>query len=58
MDKEEKKPPFKQSLYMDCLFEAIDQARRQGLEYIEFTDIDKLVVEKARRIIEYKLEGE
>jgi len=47
--------PWKDSLWMDCLFELYDKARKEGKETVEFVDVDKLVIEKSREISEYKI---
>jgi len=47
--------PWKDSLWMDCLFELMAKAKEEGKEKVGFADVDKLVIEKSKNIAEYKV---
>lgn len=42
---------------MDCLFECIKIARERGEPQVDFAAVDLMIVEKSRKIVEYKLEN-
>ena len=42
-------------MWMDCFFELMVKARKEGKEFVAFADVDKLVVEKSKLINEYKV---
>ena len=46
--------PWRDTLWMDCLFELMAKARSENKESVEFADVDKLVIEKSKVITEYK----
>lgn len=46
--------PIGQSLYLDCLWELMEMAKAQGSQSVCLTDVDRLVVEKAKSIVQYK----
>lgn len=50
--------PILQTLWTDCLYELMEAAKAQGLQTVEFADVDRLVVEKSKSIIQYKFRGE
>ncbi len=49
------KKPWDDSLWMDCLLELMSQYKRQGKVYVNFSEVDALVVEKSKRISEYTI---
>lgn len=46
--------PIQQSLWTDCLYELMEKAKSSGAENVEFSDVDKLVIEKSKSIVQYK----
>jgi len=47
--------PWKDSLWMDCFFELLAKAREEDKEKVEFADVDKLVIERSKSIVEYEI---
>ncbi len=47
--------PWDDSLWMDCLFELMAEARKEGKKNVEFADVDKLVVVKSHSISKYEM---
>lgn len=43
------------SLWMDCLYELCEENRIAGKGMVEFSEVDKLVIEKSKVITEYKI---
>lgn len=41
------------TLWDDCLIEAMEEARGRGESVVEFSKVDKLVIEKSHEIMEY-----
>ena len=44
----EKENPIVRSLWTDCLFEVIAEAQKTGKDYINFKEVDDLVLEKSK----------
>ncbi len=53
---EDIKKPFKDSLWMACLFKLYDKAKAEGKEYINFVEVDWLVVEKSKTIVKWEFD--
>ena len=48
--------PFRDTLWMHCLFELYDKAKRESKEHLNFSEVDALVIEKSKSITEWKEE--
>lgn len=47
-DMSETENPIVPSLWTDCLFEVIAKAKEEGRDYVNFKDVDDLVLEKSK----------
>ncbi len=47
--------PFEDSLWMDCLMELMQKVKKGGVAYVNFSDVDELVIEKSKGISKYEL---
>jgi hypothetical protein len=45
------------TLWHDCLYELYAKAVKENKPWVEFSDVDKLVVEKSKVIVEWKEKG-
>ncbi len=52
----EEKKPWKDSLWMGCLFELYAKAEKEGEEKVVFAKVDELVIEKSKIIFKYEVE--
>ena len=50
-----KDKPWDDSLWMDCLLELQVKGREAGKEYVNFSEVDQLVIEKSKVISEYTI---
>jgi len=48
------KSPIIHSLWNDCLYELMLKYKQEGKANVKFSDVDDLVIEKSKRITEYK----
>lgn len=42
------------TLWDECLFRCCDEAKTQGKDTVEFSQVDKMVIEVSKRITEWK----
>lgn len=49
-----RKIPIAQTLWYDCMWELMEKAKAAGESHVQFADVDKLVIEKSKQIVQYK----
>ena len=58
MSEKYKDTPINKSLWMDCLFDQLQECKMKGESNVYFSDVDKRVVEISKVIVEYKIPAE
>jgi len=46
--------PVAKTLWTDCLFELIEKAKKEGKEFVDFGEVDNLVLKKSKLSLEQK----
>lgn len=48
---------WRDSLWMDCLFEVYEENKKAGKEYVNFSEVDQRVIEKSKVITKYEIDA-